>query len=100
MIIFVSDDSGHFGGVYLWRCEVEEKEKTYKVINSEKYIGQGEFVKSNSLYLLKFYPKNDKRVFMHFEDARNKAVETLEKFIARNEEKVAEDKMKLRVWKS
>ena len=100
MIIFVVDNTGHFGGVYFWRLEVVEKEKTYQVVKSEKYIGRGDFVESRSLYLLQRYPKKDPRVFLTFEDARNKAVETVEKFISRQEEKLQEDKMKLIAWQS
>ena len=101
MIIYVSDDTGRlFGGVYLWKCEVEEKAKTYKVLKSWTYVGNDEFAESRSLYLLTFYPKQDKRVFTNFEDARNKSIDTLEKFIKDQEENIVKNKEKLAVWKT
>ena len=100
MNIFVTDNTGHFGGVYLWMLEVEEKDKTYKVIKAYKYIGNGNFSESGSIYLLRFYPKQDRRVFTNFEDARNKAVETLKSFIAMQEKKIKEDNAKIETWMS
>lgn len=99
MRIYVTDHSGIYGGIYFWAIDAEEKTKTYKVLKAWEYSGNGLGKEARSLMLLKQYNKNDVRVSLDFEEARQKAIKVAEKMIADQEEKLNRNKEKLDMWK-
>lgn len=100
MKIWIVDDSGLYGDIYFWCAEVEDKNKTYKVLEAWNYAGNGHGSPCRSLFLLRSYKKNDKRVFLYFEEAQKKAIETAERMIERQEENLKDNKEKLEKWKT
>lgn len=100
MRIYVADKNTLYGDAYFWVIEAEEKDKTYKVLQAWEYTGQNKGRETSSLFLLKFYRKDDERVFLDFEPARKKAIENIKDIIERQEEELRDNKEKLEAWKT